>query len=102
MRSRKATGRNATYPSRNRIIDRDQRAVVIRCTATNITPADDTVVNISQLKCMDCHARPGARKSPATNASKPITDSTTHAVLTHAATGFAVPARISSRVRCGA
>ncbi len=36
-RNTKATGRNATYPSANRITSRDQRAVVIRCTATNVT-----------------------------------------------------------------
>ena len=43
-RSTNATGRKATYPSRKRMIGRDQRAVVMRCTATNITPADDTDV----------------------------------------------------------
>src|SRR6266496_2960083 len=49
MRRRNASGRNATYPSRKRITDRDHRAVVIRCAATNMTPADDTVVKYNQL-----------------------------------------------------
>jgi hypothetical protein len=31
------------------MIARDQRAVVMRCTATNITPADDNDVKKSQL-----------------------------------------------------
>src|SRR3954464_11681582 len=39
-----ATGMNATYPSRNLTTGLDQRAVVIRCTATNITPADEIEV----------------------------------------------------------
>ncbi len=50
MRSRtNATGRKATYPSSKRMRGRDQRAVVMRCTATNITPAEDSEVTYSQL-----------------------------------------------------
>ena len=31
------------------MIARDQRAVVMRCTATNITPADESIVKNSQF-----------------------------------------------------
>jgi hypothetical protein len=51
IRSRmtKATGRKATYPSRKRTTGRDQRAVVIRCTATKTTPAEEMRVKYIQL-----------------------------------------------------
>ncbi len=47
--STSATGRKATYPSMKRMIGRDQRAVVMRCTATNTTPAEESDVKYSQL-----------------------------------------------------
>src|SRR5678815_134338 len=52
-----ATGSHATKPSMNRMTGRDQRAVVMRCTAANITPADESDVKNSQLTCHACHAR---------------------------------------------
>jgi hypothetical protein len=55
--SRKATGRNATYPSRNRTTGRDHRAVVMRCTATSTTAAWEIETKKSQLTCSACHAR---------------------------------------------
>src|SRR3954469_19922405 len=49
IRNTSATGRNATYGSMKRITPRDQRAVVMRCTATNVTPALDSTVKNSQF-----------------------------------------------------
>ena len=42
-------GRKATNPSSSRMIGRDQRAVVMRYTATNMMPAEDSDVTYSQL-----------------------------------------------------
>ena len=47
--STNAIGSHATYPSMNRIVGRDHRAVVMRCAAENATPADENVVKNSQL-----------------------------------------------------
>src|SRR5712671_6692222 len=79
-RNTSATGRKATYPSMNRMIGRDQRAVVIRWTATNTTPADESAVKNNQLTWNARHALSGATKSPITKASTPIAPNTRHAV----------------------
>ena len=52
-----ANGKKATKPSRKRITPRDQRAVVMRCTAENMTPAEAIVVKNSQFIRKACHAR---------------------------------------------
>src|SRR4026207_2525571 len=93
-----ATGRNATYPSRKRVIGLDQRAVVILCTATNITPADETVGKYIQLKRRERHARSGATNNPATKTTRPIAAHTMHNVFSDFGSGREVPARISSRL----
>ena len=59
-----------------RITSRDQRAVVMRCTATKVQPADESDVKNSQFAWKAFQTRSGARKSPATNTTTPITRST--------------------------
>src|ERR1051326_6450231 len=76
-----ATGKNATYPSINRITWRDQRAVVIRWTATNVTPACERAVKNNQFAWNARHARPGARNTPAIKIPAPIANSASSAVL---------------------
>src|ERR1043165_5880148 len=76
-----ATGKNATYPSMNRITWRDQRAVVIRWTATNVTPACESAVKNNQFAWNARHARSGARNTPAIKITAPIANSASSAVL---------------------
>src|SRR5258706_1799214 len=92
--STNATGRNATYPSRNRITGLDHRAVVMRWTATNITPADEMLVKYSQLKRSERHALSGATNKPRMKTSAPTIASTAHSVRSRAGKGREVPARI--------
>jgi hypothetical protein len=76
----------------------DHRAVVIRCTATNITPADEMLVKYNQLKSRDRQALSGATNSPTTNTITPIVAKTMHSVRSDFGNGREVPARMSSRL----
>ncbi len=71
----------------NRTTGRDQRAVVIRCTATTVTPADDTVLKNNQLKCNACHARSAPTNAPKMNVTVPMIARIAHDILTQLATG---------------
>src|SRR5688500_4893031 len=66
-------GSHAAYPSRKRTIGRDQRAVTMRCTATIVTAAEETLVKKSQLKCSARQARYGSRNRPSTKTIAPTT-----------------------------
>src|SRR5690348_15952499 len=57
-------------------MERDQRAVVMRCTATNMTPADDSDAKNSHLKGYARQARSGSMSTPATNTIRPRTPNT--------------------------
>src|SRR5438045_2700335 len=84
------------------MIGRDQRAVVIRCTATNITPADEIDVKKSQPTSNDCQARSGCTKRPMMKTINPIAASTSEIVLSIGGDGRSMPTRTSSRDRaCG-
>ena len=96
---RNATGRNATYPSRKRTTGRDQRAVVMRCTATNAIAACEIEAKKSQLTCRACHARGSPRNTPNTKMSVPITARMAHRIFTPLPIGRDVAARISALVR---
>src|SRR6476646_6137586 len=82
----------------NRMIERDHRAVVIRCTATNTTPADESDAKNSQLTWYARQARSGATKSPIAKISAPMTASAVQIVPATAGTGFEYAATTSSRV----
>ena len=100
-RNTNATGRKATYPSMNRMISRDQRAVVIRCTATKAQPADDSPVKNSQFACQACQTRSGATNRPMMNVSAPIAKRTIALAYTDRAIGRLVSAMACSRVNTG-
>ena len=57
------------------MMPRDQRAVVMRCTATNITAADEMVVKNSQFTWNACHARSFPVATPNTKIARPSTAS---------------------------
>src|ERR1044071_7568121 len=59
-----------------RMPSRDQRAVVIRCTATKVQPADDNPAKNSQVAWKAFQARSGFTNRPITNTSAPTTNST--------------------------
>jgi len=76
---------------------RDQRAVVIRCTATNMTPADESDAKNSQLKWYARHARSGATSRPTMKTIKPSTASTVASVPRTFGSGLLYVATSSSR-----
>src|SRR6185369_8712887 len=84
------------------MIERDQRAVVIRCTATNMTPADESDAKNSQLKWYERHARSGAMNRPATNTMRPRTASALVRRPSPFGVGLLYVARSSSREGTGA
>ena len=57
------------------MIPRDQRAVTMRCTATNITPAEAIVVKKSQLTRKACQARDSPVAAPKAKRPRPNTAS---------------------------
>src|ERR1700686_4080378 len=80
------------------MIGRDHRAVVIRCTATNITPADEIDVKYSQLTRRACHPRSGCTNRPITKTTSPKTARARDIVLRLAGVGRSSPATTSSLV----
>jgi hypothetical protein len=80
------------------MIARDHRAVVIRCTATKVTPAEERTLQKSQFAWNARQARSGAMKMPARNATAPIAANATLTVPSNFGSGFAAAARTSSRV----
>src|SRR5437867_2610386 len=81
-----------------RITWRDHLAVVMRCTATNTTPAVERAAKNSQLAWKELHARSGARIAPATNTSAPMTARMTKIVLRAPGRGLLDASSTSSRV----
>ena len=59
-----SSGKNAANPSEMRMTPRDQRAVVIRWTPTNVTAAQHTVAQKSQFTWNACQARSLPVKAP--------------------------------------
>src|ERR1700684_842385 len=96
-RNTKATGKNATYTSANRITSRDHRAVVIRCTATNVTAAAEMSEKYHQLRWNARHARSGSMNRDAMNTTAPVTAAAMAAVRTPAGVGRAASAASSER-----
>src|SRR5678815_4874331 len=69
--STNATGSHATYPSMNRIVGLDHRAVVMRWDAEIATPADENVVKNSQFTWNASHARAFPVNAPIRKIAKP-------------------------------
>ena len=84
-----------------RITGRDQRAVVMRCTATIVSAARGEAAKKSQLKCKACHARSASRNRPAMNTAAPMSVSTRLTVVSDLGSGLLVAASNSSRVGTG-
>src|SRR6185437_1794776 len=103
-RNTNATGRNATYPSMNRMTLRDHRAVVTRCTATNTVPALEIPAKKSQFVCQARQTRSGATNSPMMNTTRPTANSTASMVLNDLGIGLSDAASTSlgdgTRVAC--
>src|SRR5690349_25044110 len=92
-----AIGSQATNPSRNRIVGRDQRAVVMRCDAAIATAADENVVKKSQFTWNACHARGFPVKTPMRKITNPTIARMTPAVATPLGIGRVMTATTSSR-----
>src|SRR5678815_3409756 len=97
-RNTNATGRNATYASMKRMTWRDQRAVVIRCTATNVTPALESAAKNSQLAWNARHARSGATRMPTMKTMSPMPANARTVALSQPGISALVAARASSGV----
>src|SRR3954465_12219086 len=80
----------------NRMTARDHRAVVMRCTATNVTPAVEKAAKNNQLKWKAVHRRSGFMNNPTTNVTAPRTASVRHSVRTRAGIGRLDAARTSA------